>query len=305
MNLIPREIFKLAPFSPDVLSLLDTAPNISVKDFDASKPIDVSSDAVGEHKIINATAHLKPLSEALKSYKEGQSGLMFEALDSLILSILPQVRRQQSLIALQELVYLEMNTERGAYFPEFHWDANWLQFPGVDGFQLWYLMEENDKEGGNMFMAHTNDLHKDDLPVSYRQTEDGGIVKVINDFDSMAPSKFFSDVSEAGMEFRYLDMHAGDCLIFSKRTLHSSDPRPFIAGFPPKRRALNMRVIIRDKGKETIPVFPGYIWSDILPMNSWLKDRALQQAKQNNQVVKSIINVPVSRFDLLDWIPPW
>ena len=133
--------------------------------------------------------------------------------------------------------------ERGAYFPQVHWDAAWLQFPGVDGFQIWYLLEENDREGGNMFMGRTSDPHIDELPVRYFQS-DGGFIKAINDmdqnFDSDIPVKTFSDFNETGLEFRYLDMQAGDCLILSKRTLHMSDPRPFLAGLSPRRRALNL-----------------------------------------------------------------
>ena len=123
-------------------------------------------------------------------------------------------------VSLQELVYFDMFYERGAYFPLVHTDGNWLQFPGADGFQVWYMMEENDNDGGNMFMAHTNDLHTDDLPVIYGQSDDGTIMKRINDFDQSLdndiPVKTFSSFNETGLEFRYLDMHAGDCLIFSK-----------------------------------------------------------------------------------------
>jgi hypothetical protein len=299
---------KILPLPRDVVSQLDTAPFISVRDFDASKPVDISSDAVGQFKIINASAHLGSLSRAVNSHEAGQSDPIYKALDSLLMSILPHIRRDQSSIVLQELVYYSMLSERGAYFPVIHWDGPWLQFPGVDGFQVWYLMEENDTEGGNMFMAHTNDLHKDDPPVNYFQSNDGSVIKAINDFDfdssNDIPLKTFSDFNETGLELQYLDMHAGDCLIFSKRTLHMSDPRPFFAGLSPKRRALNVRVIIRDKGRDTIPVYPSYKGQFLI--DSWLGYRALNQAGKSKQTVKNIVHVPISRFDMLDaFQSPW
>ncbi len=303
-----QNIISGVPLPLDLLSQLDATPNISVKDFDANKPVDVSSDAVGQYKLINATAHLWSLRKAVDLHETGQSAPIFKALDSLLISLLPHIRRDQLSVALQELVYFDMFYERGAYFPLVHTDGNWLQFPGADGFQVWYMMEENDNDGGNMFMAHTNDLHKDDLPVIYVQSDDGTIMKRINDFDRSLdndiPVKTFSSFNETGLEFRYLDMHAGDCLIFSKRTLHVSDPRPFLAGLSVKRRALNVRIVLRDKGKDTIPVFPFY--QNLFPVHSWLKHKAQKQARDTKQIVKNIVHVPISRFDMLDLFrPPW
>ncbi len=296
----PRYFLAQAPVDT-LLPHLNAAPSISTKDFDMSEPVDISSDAVAQYKIIPATEHLQSLRNALDSYT-GQPAQMHKALDFLVSDVLlPNIHRRRSLVSLEQLVYYDLAKERGAYFPTIHWDTNWLQYPGVDGLQVWYLLEENDEKGGNMFMVNTHDLQEDDPPVRYVPDKNGGIVKMFHDLNSPeAPLKVFSTFNESGLGFQYLDMHAGDCLIFSKRTLHMSDPRPLLAGKPPKRLALNFRLIVRDKGEDTIPFWPGHIFQTLGPMHSGLKYWALKQAQQAKQAMRSVIRVPVSRFDMLD-----
>ena len=108
---------------------------------------------------------------------------------------------------------------------------------------------------------------------------------------------------ESGLEFQYLDMHAGDCLVFNKRSLHLSDPRPSLSGHPATRLALNFRVVIRGKDEDTIPYYPGFQFAKIYPAHSGLKYKALKYAKQSGQY---IIDVPLSRFDMIDMLksPP-
>ena len=306
-NASPKYIIAKTPVNI-LLPHLNAAPSISTKDFDMSEPVDVSSDAVAEHKIVSARRHLRALRTALDSHNAGQPAQMHEALDILVSDVvLPNIHRGRSLVSLEQLVYFDLVSERGAYFPNIHWDTNWLQFPGADGFQIWYLLEENDGKGGNMFMVNTNDLQEDDPPVRYVPDKNVGIVKTFHDGSvPESPLKVFSTFNESGLEFQYLDMHAGDCLILSKRTLHMSDPRPLLAGNPPKRLALNFRVIVRDKDEDTIPFWPGHRYAKLSPMHSGLKSWALKQAKQAKQVITSVISVPISRFDMLDYgKSPW
>ena len=298
----PRYILAQAP-ADILLPHLNAAPSISTKDFDMSEPVDVSSDAVAQYKIIPTTSHLHSLRAALDSYNAGKPGQMQEALDSLLSDVIPHVHRDHSLISLDQIVYYALIKERGGFAPFIHWDTDWLQFPGADGFQIWYLLEENDEEGGNMFLANTDDLREDDLPVGYVPFESDRILKATS---PDIPLKIFSNLTESGLEFQYLDMHAGDCLIFSKRTLHMSDPRPWLAGKPPTRLALNVRLIIRDKDEDAISFWPGHAYQKRFPMNSGLKSWALKQAKQANQAMRIVIPVQVSRFDMLDFLKsPW
>ena len=308
LNALPG--YALPRTRPDLLlPHLNAAPSISTKDFDMSEPVDVSSDAVAEYKIVSARRHLRALRTALDSYSAGQPAQMHEALDFLVSDVvLPNIHRGRSLVSLEQLVYYDLFKERGAYFPTIHWDTQWLQYPGADGFQIWYLLEENDEEGGNMFMVKTNDLRDDDPSVRYFPTKTGGVVKTIHDSNyPESPLKAFSTFNESGLGFQYLDMHAGDCLIFSKRTLHMSDPRPFLAGRSSKRLALNVRFIVRGEDEDTIPFSPTHISQTVFPMNAGLKHWALRRAKQAGQFfTPSVIRVPVSRFDMLNQMKsPW
>ena len=153
-----------------------------------------------------------------------------------------------------------------------------------------------------MFMVNSTDLRNDDPPVRYLPTEKGDILKTFHDGRMPeTPLKIFSAFNESGLEFQYLDMRAGDCLIFSKRTLHMSDPRPWLAGSSPKRLALNVRLIIRDQDEDTIPFSPTHRMANFYPMHAGLKHWALKQAKQVGQFAPSVVRLPVSRFDMLDW----
>ena len=141
---------------------------------------------------------------------------------------------------------------RGAYFPHLHWDTDWKQFPGCDGFQLWYFVENDDPDGeGNMFMARTDELSPDDDPVELFLNPGGSVSK-----NALHPSeanphakvelKRYASLDECALSFEYLACDPGDLLIFSKRTLHMSDPRPHLREHADVRRlALNMRVIVR------------------------------------------------------------
>lgn len=303
LNSAPRYFLAHAP-ADILLPHLNAAPSISTKDFDMDEPVEISSNAVARYKIIPATEHLQSLRNALDSYTAGKPAHMHEALDSLISDVIPHVHRSHALISLDQIVYFGLVKERGAYFPGIHWDTDWLQFPGVDGFQIWYLLEENDETGGNMFMANTNDLSEDDPPVTYVPTENDRVRKSIAGPD--IPVKFFSNLTESGLEFQYLDMHAGDCLIFSKRTLHMSDPRPLLAGKATNRLALNVRLIVREKDEDTIPFWPDHIYQKMFPMYSGLKSWALKQVERADKSMRIVIRVPVSRFDMLDFLKsPW
>jgi len=290
------------------LPYLATAPVINTTSFKANEAVNVGSETVDEYKIINMARHLEALTNATVSYQSGQPKLMHEALDSLFVDILPHVHRDGSPVSLEHILYYGLFTERGSYFPRIHWDLDWSQFPTADGFQIWFLMKENDGEGGNMFLASTDDVDRYDPPVYYIAADDGSIIKTLNTAGSFPtqPLKTFADVNESGLEFRYLDMHAGDCLIFSKRTLHMSDPGPALSNLLSNRVALRLVVPLLSKNKDTIPFFSNSPIAKLTPMNSGLKHMALELAKKAKQVSKSIIHVPVSRYDMLDLsVTPW
>jgi len=63
-------------------------------------------------------------------------------------------------------------------------------------------------------------------------------------------------VDDANLSFKYLAMKPGECLVFSKRTLHTSDPRPHLRGDKISRLAMSVRVIVRAPGQSRIGFNP-------------------------------------------------
>ena len=162
--------------------------------------------------------------------------------------------------------------ERGAYFPSLHWDTDWCMFPGAEGFQVWYLLESHAEDGeGNMFIARDcAALRPDDPPV--RLVARGGRVrKTLNKYLFREPVLAeYASVEELGLRLEYLAMAPGECLVFSKRTLHMSDPRPERT----RRLALNFRVVVRPRGQAEVAFATGHPYCTLSPLHRRLARRA-------------------------------
>lgn len=59
-------------------------------------------------------------------------------------------------------------------------------------------------------------------------------------------------------------MKKGDCLIFSKRTLHMSDPRPHLEGASVNRLAMNVRVLVKPRDRSTFNVWTGHRYFSLM-----------------------------------------
>jgi hypothetical protein len=125
-------------------------------------------------------------------------------------------------------------------FPKFHTDAEWGIFNSSDGFQIWYLYE-NDEYIGNMFLLETEhvlpctNLHFGcDDSVELRQH-----TTITNPIT--APIKTFHRYNDLHHTVKYLNMRPGECIIFNKNLYHRSDHR--ISKY---RHAISFRVIIAD-----------------------------------------------------------
>ena len=110
-------------------------------------------------------------------------------------------------------------------------------------FQVWYLIEAPPLgEEGNMFLARTAELTSDDPPCRFVKGANGRVRKTLNkNLTCESTLKKYASVDDVGLSFEYLAMCAGECLVFSKRTLHMSDPRPHLRGLQTNRLALNFR----------------------------------------------------------------
>jgi len=249
-----------------LLPALNAARPISAASFTADRTIDVGHDAVAEYKIIDAKPLLKGFLELYRTRIRSQAAALA---DRLMEFVLPHIHVAGRRLKPTDLVYYGFNIDRGAYYPDLHWDTDWNMFPNAAGFQLWFMMEEPDPAlmgtWGNMFLVQTPELTPSDPPLWIRVNEDGSMTKNMHFMQdmSMQPLKGYARWQDANLTFEYLQPKPGEVLVFSKRTIHFSDPRPHLAKLPVDRLVMNMRIIIRDV--HGVPFRPQHPYINSLP----------------------------------------
>lgn len=280
-----------------------TADSFSDKD-------QVDMGKCGSYKIVRAREQL----EAMRSLAErqddptwradgdsSQSSTVESTFDSLVEQMLPHIKGS---VALEDCSYYFCMVEKGAYLPVLHTDTDWNMFPDHDGFQLWYLLDNQDEQNrGNMFMGKTNELSPQDPPVHFEiDRRDGSYVKLGAD-PTCYPELGRWSAKEAKekklIEYEYLDMKPGDCMIMSKHCLHMSDPRLHMAKLPLSRKAFVLRVIVRPSGQNWIRFNPNhpYVKLRITPMHVSMKGRALTDGESEG---KGDWRLNVSRIEMHD-----
>ena len=275
MTTITSSILKENNWRP-LLPVLNAAPRIGAKDFHDSGSragilVNAAHDAVDSWKIIDTAKQFRPrvaacMEDALHGDESVEAIREKSAMiDDLVACALPHISIPgRAPITLDDCYIFSCAQERGAYFPHVHWDTEYLAFPEVEAFQLWFLIE-NEQPTGNMFMASTRDLQTTDAPCRYVVQGDNSIVKVHHDAsDDECPIKRFPKAEDAGLSFEYLDMQPGDCLLFSKRTLHMSDPRPHLDGVPVNRLAMNVRVLVKPRNRSTFNIWLGHRYFSLM-----------------------------------------
>ena len=86
-------------------------------------------------------------------------------------------------------------------------------------------------------------------------------------------------LSTLGIKLSYLDMRPGDLLLFSKRQMHMSDPRPALRDVVNTRQAAHGRVVVRPAGARGIVVWPGHAYlQDLASSNAAHQTRHWMQA---------------------------
>ena len=281
-----------------LLPLLYAAPHVSAASVVEGTTVDTRADACGSFTVIAAHEHQAALHEIalahLRSSPERE--MEMEALDSLVHAVLPHVRAPGGRTpTLDECLYYGCVMERGAYFPSLHWDTDWNMFPDADGFQLWYLIESHSREGeGNMFLARTPELTGEDPPVRFVSGAGGRVRKVLNKcLASEATLKEYERLDDVALGVHYMALQPGECLIFSQRTLHMSDPRPHLRKEPVNRLALNVRVILRDH-TAAVRFCSDHPYCYLTPLHRALRKRATS----DDQGTKSL---DVTRHEMLSF----
>ena len=252
-----------------LLPLLDRARRVTLADFPAERKIDVHDDPIngsitGDFKIFSV-AHALP--EWLGAIERLDMPRAMRALHSTVKAALEHLhapgRRHLTLddVTLQGLLFAA-----GIVGPVIHWDPNWETFPHAAGFNLWCLLEEHVDPGeGNMFLFRTKELAPTDGAVSFSFNENGHVYKenhMDNWLGTVRPStvlKIYDTVEQINFEVTYLEMRPGECVVFSKRTLHQGDIRPHARGVPVRsisRRAMSVRVAIHAEGSNATNIWP-------------------------------------------------
>ena len=191
-------------------------------------------------KSVNINKYEKNQYKIIKLDKQNEVKEIFNSnnvqfnLDTLLIKMLEHVNLDGSCISLDDCVIVDILKAKGSYFPSLHTDIEWGVFDKSDGFQIWYLYE-NELDYGNMFILDTPEV----IPASniiFNKDE----IKIVEQCSKKIIK--YLDKSIYSHNMQYLDMKKGECLIFGKSLYHMSDFKN-----QPNRRCLNFRVVIKDK----------------------------------------------------------
>ena len=159
----------------------------------------------------------------------------------LLKRLLPFIHLNGKNINLEELFYIDIINVSGNYYKTFHTDIEWNLFCNNHGFQIWILLEEDDKikPRGNMFLLETDiteagktlDFNENNITI----TENG------SNFNKKIEKKF-NHLSEINPKFYYLDAKIGEVFIMNPSLFHCSDPIVENSS----RKALNLRIIYKN-----------------------------------------------------------
>ena len=166
----------------------------------------------------------------------------------LLKRILNYIHLDGKKVNFDDLIYVDVMTIPGNYFPFFHTDIEWDTFKDSNGFQAWILLEEDEeiKPRGNMFLLETD------------YVKNANIIKVLKNKVEITDnkSKFFPKVlktfkslKEISPKISYLNPKIGEVFIMNPLLYHCSDPLKVHS----TRRAMNFRIL--HKPTKTLKIF--------------------------------------------------
>jgi hypothetical protein len=202
-------------------------PNIDSNSFNQDVNIDISKELINEYKIINLQENISSVKNIINSVN------VKNHIITLLKSMIRHTHINGRKVKLEDCVVVDLLRAKGQYFKNFHTDVEWGVFDKSDGFQMWYLYE-NDKPHGNMFIIDTDKV----IPSSCLSFNKNNIK-----IHEQCEKKHICDIkySDVINNIKYLNMKPGECLIFGKSLYHMSDIRS-----SPNRNAINFRVLIKD-----------------------------------------------------------
>ena len=144
---------------------------------------------------------------------------------------------------MDDLIYVDVLTAKGNYFPFFHTDIQWGTFKENDGFQIWVLLNEDEeiKPRGNMFIMETDDVKKSTII----EVKKNGIEMLNNGSGYLFTTivKKYKTLQDIKPNIKYLNAKVGEVFIMNSLVYHCSDPKIVYSN----RRALNIRILHKPK----------------------------------------------------------
>lgn len=102
------------------------------------------------------------------------------------------------------------------------------------------------RDEGNLFVVKSSN---EDTPIEFISHKNGSFTKQFHGpgFNGVRlNSTTYSNAQSAGFSFHYVDTRPGECLIFTKRTLHMTDIRLQMKNLSNTRRTFGFRAYVRD-----------------------------------------------------------
>ena len=222
--------YKSKSFTLDNLKKFDDVISISKFNFPSSLRINANKNLINQYTIVDMTKNLDHVTQIVTHQQRWEENII-----RLLLATLEHVHLDMKPIDPNNCVIVDLIQSSGQYFPSLHTDVEWETFYKQDGYQIWYLLE-NDDEVGNMFILDTPKV----LPATYLEfEEEDNKVSVLSQDSSKLIQTW--DVDDIKYNLKYLDMKRGDCIIFGKNLYHTSDCR-----MSKYRFALNMRILFKN-----------------------------------------------------------
>lgn len=203
--------------------------NINNENFNNTDSINADKNSINQYKIVNMIDY-KYLITNIINHKN-----VNESFYKILKSLITHVNINGKKIDIDRCVFVDVLYSNLQSFPALHTDNEWGVFDKSDGFQVWYLYE-NDENIGNMYLLETDYV----LPSSFLVYNEDGTVTM---YDQCGDKeiKTFSDKTKLKADIKYLKMKSGECLLFGKNLYHMSDYRK-----SKYRYSVNFRVIIKD-----------------------------------------------------------
>jgi hypothetical protein len=260
-----------------LLPTMQSAAQLSAASFRAEDRALIHASSVDSFKVFHAgNRHVRRFLQVIKTSSRADA---MQALDLLLAAVVPHLRLHNRALGLDDLYVHDLTLSRGEFSRAMHWDGRWWNFPGADGFNVWFLVEPAQRElqgagEGNMFLAPG--LASASAPPQYWASSPDGGARWGSQPSAAAddtypepvqpPTSSQRGLKAAGLKhFLYLNMTPGDCLVFTKRTAHFGDPRPAMRGMVHSRRlAVTARVLVRPENSRTAPFWMPKTASDKL-----------------------------------------